>query len=39
MFCTCTELDGDLLELGSTCYHCHEMHKDNPDNCKCEKGN
>jgi hypothetical protein len=36
MSCTCIELDDDLIEAGSTCYHCYEMHKDNPNQCKCK---
>jgi predicted nucleic acid-binding Zn finger protein len=35
MFCTCSQLDDELVESGSTCYHCYEMHKDNSTACQC----
>ena len=39
MSCTCAELDDDLISDGYTCYHCYEVHKDNPDNCNCSEEN
>lgn len=29
--CHCDELDGDVLELGYTCYNCYQYRKDNPN--------
>lgn len=36
--CRCDQLDDDLIEDGWTCYHCYEIHADNPDSCNCGKG-